>query len=103
MVRRGEVWWYEEPDAKARPYLVLTRDEAIPVLNEVLAVPASRTVRGIRTEVPLARRDGMPRACCLGLDNLQLIPIRLCTRRITTLSDARMREVCVAHSAATGC
>src|SRR4029453_9851115 len=28
---RGDLWWGDAPDAKGRPYLVLTRDEAIPV------------------------------------------------------------------------
>ena len=51
VVNRGEVWWAEHPDAGRRPYLVLTRQAAIPVLNRVLAVPATRTVRGIPTEV----------------------------------------------------
>jgi mRNA-degrading endonuclease toxin of MazEF toxin-antitoxin module len=27
-MRRGEVWWYERPDRKRRPVLVLTRTEA---------------------------------------------------------------------------
>lgn len=51
-LRRGEIWWGEAPDEKGRPYLVLTRDEAIPVLRAVLTAPVTRTVRGIATEVP---------------------------------------------------
>src|SRR3954468_9073021 len=51
--RRGDIWWGEAPDQKGRPYLVLTRDEAIPVLRTVLAAPVTRTVRGIPTEVSL--------------------------------------------------
>lgn len=53
MVARGEVWWYEDPRAGGGPFLVLTRDEAIPVLNQILAVPATRTIRRIPTEVRL--------------------------------------------------
>ena len=47
MVTRGEVWWYEPPEAKARPHLILTRSEVIPLLSDLLAMPATRTVRGI--------------------------------------------------------
>lgn len=100
---RGEVWWYERPDHEARPYLILTRDQAIPVLNRILAVPATTAIRGIPTEVPLDRSDGMPEACCLTLDNVAGIRPSLCTERITRLSPAKMREVCRALTRATGC
>ena len=46
-----------------RPFLILARDEAIPVLNQVLAVPATRTIRRIPTEVELDSSDGMPAPC----------------------------------------
>jgi len=46
-----------------RPWLILTRDEAIEVLDKLLAVPATTTIRGIPTEVPLGREDGMPSEC----------------------------------------
>lgn len=100
---RGEVWWYEHPAAGRRPYLVLARDEALPVLTRFLGVPATRTVRGIPTEVPLDGRDGMPSACALTLDNLEPIRGSLCTERITRLGPERMAMVCEALAAATGC
>lgn len=103
MVARGEVWWYEDPDAGRRPYLVLTRSEAVPVLRQVLAVPATRTVRGIPTEVALGEADGMPAPCVLSLDNSTLIRPALCTERITSLSPDRLREVCAALFIATDC
>jgi mRNA interferase MazF len=102
-VRRGEVWWYEHPRTGRRPFLILTRDEAIPVLNQVLAVPATRTIREIPTEVPLGPADGMPQSCCLTLDNVTVIRSALCVERITRLGGARMREVCTALALATAC
>lgn len=96
------MWWYEHPHAGRRPYLVLTRDEALDVLVHVLAVPATRTVRDIPTEVALDAAAGMPAACCLTLDNVTLIRPSLCIERITALSAARMQEVCVALALATG-
>ena len=103
MVARGEVWWYEEPGRDARPHLILTRDAAIDVLNQVLAVPATRNVRGIPTEVALDTDDGMPAPCALTLDNLMPIRRALCTERITTLGPDRMLEVCEALRRATSC
>jgi mRNA-degrading endonuclease toxin of MazEF toxin-antitoxin module len=64
-VNRGEVWWIEHPEAGRRPACVLTRQAAIAVLNSVLVAPATRTVRGIPTEVALTRQDGMPEDCAL--------------------------------------
>ncbi|MDQ3784303.1 MAG: type II toxin-antitoxin system PemK/MazF family toxin [Actinomycetota bacterium] len=103
MVARGEVWWYEDPRVGRRPFLILTRDEAIPVLNQVLAVPATRTVRGIPTEVPLGVPDGMPTDCALTLDNVTLVRIALFTDRIIRLRAERMQEVCEALRIATAC
>ena len=103
MVSRGDIWWYEHPRAGRRPFLILTRDEAIPVMHQVLAVPATRTVRGIPTEVELGREDGMPLSCCLALDNMSPIRAALCTELITRLSPQRMAEVCSALAVATAC
>lgn len=103
MVARGEIWWYEHPRAGRRPFLILTRTEAVAVLNQVLAVPATTTVRGIPTEVGLGRADGMPVACVLSLDNVALIRPALCTKRITALSPEKLTAVCDALRHATAC
>ena len=103
MVKRGEIWWYEPPDAKPRPHLILTRDAVIPVLSDVLSVPATRTQRGIATEVGLDRDDGMPKECVLTADNVTLITKAYLTTRVTVLNPERMSAVCKALVIATGC
>lgn len=103
MVGRGEVWWYEHPEAGRRPFLILTRTEAVAVLNQVLAVPATRVIRSIPTEVALDEGDGMPAPCALSLDNLSLIRPPLCTERITRLTPAKLEEVCESLRVATAC
>jgi mRNA interferase MazF len=103
VVARSEVWWVDHPELGRRPYLVLTRQNSIPVLNRVLAVPATRTIRAIPTEVLLDTGDGMPAQCALTLDNLTSIPRELFRERITRLSVQRMSEVCRALSIAAGC
>jgi mRNA interferase MazF len=102
-VVRGEVWWYEAPDEKRRPYLILTRNEAIPVLNRLLAVPATGTIRGIPSEVALGERDGMPKACVLLFDSVTVVRKSLLVERIATLSTSVMDEVCEALAFAAGC
>ena len=93
----------EHPRLGRRPYLVLTREAAIPVLDRVLAVPATRTIRAIPTEVALDVADGMPSECALALDNVTSIPQEFFRDRITRLSIERMVEVCRALAIATGC
>src|ERR1044071_9810931 len=60
-VKRGEIRWYTFalPD-KRPPVLILTRDEVIEYLNEIIVVPITRTTRGVETEVILTPDDGMP-------------------------------------------
>jgi mRNA-degrading endonuclease toxin of MazEF toxin-antitoxin module len=73
------------------------------VLNAVLAVPATRTIRKIPTEVLLDANDGMPEECALSFDNLTLVPKDLFHTRITRLTVERMGEVCRALTLASGC
>ena len=100
---RGEVWWVEEPDVGRRPHLILTRTAAIGVLRSLVAVPATRTIRSIPTEVVLDEGDGMPTRCALLLDKATSIPKPLFVTRITALGADRMHDVCRALRAATGC
>jgi mRNA interferase MazF len=72
-------------------------------LTQVLGVPATRTVRGIPTEVALDRADGMPGPCVLTLDNLTVIRLSHCTERITKLAPERIAAVCQALGHATAC
>jgi mRNA interferase MazF len=102
-VNRGDVWWLEHPEAGRRPACVLTRQAAIPVLASVLVAPATRTVRGIATEVALTREDGMPDDCALSFDNITTVPKALLTERIVSLGETRLTEVCAALRTATGC
>ena len=102
-MNRGEVWWVKHPDAGRRPACVLTRQAAIPVLNSVLVAPATRTVRGIPTEVTLTRQDGMSDDCALSFDNLTTVPKALLTTRIASIPEDRHAELCRALRAATGC
>jgi mRNA interferase MazF len=102
-VNRGEVWWGEVPEAGRRPFLVMTRSRAIPVLNSVLAAPVTRTVRGIPTELPLGPADGMPIECAASMDNLRVVPKANLTGRICSLSTVRLTEACAALRNAVDC
>ncbi len=72
-MKRGEIRWYtfRLPD-KRRPVLILTRDEVIDRLNEIIVEPVTRTIRGLTTEVVLTPEDGMPVVCALNFDHISL-------------------------------
>ena len=93
-MRRGEIRWYTFalPD-KRRPVLLLSRDAVLPSLNEVIVVPATRTIRGIDTEVVLTEDDGMPTACALNFDHVSLAQRARIGATITRLDEGRWREI----------
>ena len=102
-MNRGEVWWGEFPDAGRRPFLVMTRTGAIPVLTSVLVAPVTRTVRDIPTELRLGRDDGMPADCAATFDNLRVVPKGNLTERICSLGPTRLAEACAALRNAVDC
>lgn len=93
-MRRGELRWYRfaAPD-KRRPVLLLTRDAIIDALNEIIVVPATRTIRGIASEVLLSPDDGMPTACALNFDHVSLAQRSRLGAVITVLPPARWPEI----------
>jgi len=69
--RRDPLVHISVPD-KRRPVLVLTREEVIDHLNEIIVAPVTRTIRGLMTEVLLTEEDGMPAACAINFDHVSL-------------------------------
>ena len=99
---RGEIRWYtfRLPD-KRRPVLVLTRDEVIDRLNEII-VALTRTIRGLRTEVLRTEEDGMPAAFAVNFDHLSLGQRDRFGSVLCTLSEQRWPEVRTALLTACG-
>ncbi len=100
--RQGEVWWAQAQD-KRRPVVVVTRDEAIPVLRRLVVAPVTRTVRQIPTEVALGENEGLPGPCAASFDNLQPVNRHLLTERVGALPATRRSEVCRALDALADC
>lgn len=101
--RQGDVWWGETPAAKRRPYVIITRDEAIPVLQMIVVAPVTRTVRGIESELPLGPEEGLPMACAATFDNLTTMPKGMLVARAGSLARGRRHELCAALRAAADC
>jgi mRNA interferase MazF len=103
VIRRGEVWWSDDPTLGRRPVLVLSRDAVLGSLRRPLVAPLTTRVRGIPTEVALDLDDGVPRPCVVSLDNTQPLSAALLVDRITRLSNQRMLEVCASLAIAVEC
>jgi mRNA interferase MazF len=99
--RRGRLVELEQEGR--RPVVVLTRDEALPRLRNVVVALVTRTIRGLDTEVELGPADGMPVECAVRLDNLRTVPQALLTESITRLDAERLDAICTALSRAAGC
>ena len=102
MVNRGDVWWVALPSGR-RPALVMTRASAIPVLGRLVVVPTTTAIRSIPTHLELDEEDGLPRRCALSFDNITTAPKDALESRITTLSPARMAQVCRAWRLVVDC
>lgn len=100
--RQGEVWWAQAED-KRRPVVIVTRDEAIPVLRRLVVAPVTRTVRDIPTEIALGESEGLPTPCAASFDNLQPVNRDLLTERVGALAETRRSEVCRALEALADC
>ncbi|MEO5724277.1 MAG: type II toxin-antitoxin system PemK/MazF family toxin, partial [Ilumatobacteraceae bacterium] len=57
------------------PVCVLTRDAAAIVLTAVTCAPITRTVRGIRSEVPVGPDEGLPEPWVINCDNIVTVPV----------------------------
>ena len=93
-MRRGEIRWYtfRVPD-KRRPVLILTRDDVLDRLNEIIFAPVTRTIRGLSTEVILTAADGMPVNCALNLDHVSLAQRSRLGSVLCSLPEPRWDEV----------
>jgi mRNA interferase MazF len=93
-VNRGEVRWYTFalPDRR-RPVLILTRNEVIDQLNEIIVVPITRTIRGLATEVVLTPDDGMPVVSALNFDHVALAQRQRIGAILCRLPEERWPEV----------
>ncbi len=70
---------------KARPVLVLSRSPVRPFLNNVTVAPITSTVRGLSTEVPVGKINGLNSECVISCDNITTVPKSALARQIGML------------------
>ena len=93
-MRQFELRWANLPrPAGRRPVLLLSRTPAYEYLQKVLVAEVTTHVRGIPQELPLGKREGLPRTCVANLDTLRPIDRGLIGDRLGLLASSRHREV----------
>lgn len=93
-LERGSVWFAVMPEPIGhRPVVVLTRDVAIAYLTNVTVALATRTVRGIPSEVTLGPAEGLREECVASCDTIHTIPGDWLNRRVGALSAAKLDQL----------
>ena len=74
MNEERDVYWikFKEPD-KRRPAFTLTRNSAIPHLNQFTVIPITSTLRDNASTVWLNEADGMPNVCLINIDQIKTV------------------------------
>ncbi len=103
-VSRGEIWLYAfaAPDRR-RPVVVLTRDDAIPMLHTVMVAPVTSTIVGAPSEVLVGVDEGLKHSSAVNLDHVQTVPKQRLRHYVGSLRPIKLRELCRALAVATGC
>lgn len=102
-MRSGDVYWGVTTAAGERPYLVLTRTAAIPVLHRITVAPCSTTIRGIPTELPLGAAEGLDHDSVAQLDSIMPVLKSSLHRQLGTIGPDRHHELCRRVAVAFGC
>jgi mRNA interferase MazF len=92
-MRRGEVWWAQWPPLQRHPVLLLSWDAHADWRDQVTVAEITSKMRGLDAEVPLGRRDGMPRPCVVDLDRIVTIRRSVLSEQICSLNAERISEV----------
>lgn len=85
---------------KVRPVLVLTRELVRPHLGRVSVAPITTTVRGLSSEVPVGRLNGLDADSVVSLDNVATIPTSALGEQIGVFFPAQEEALATAIRAA---
>lgn len=81
---------------KTRPVVVLTREAARAAMTKVTVAPITSTMKGLSSEVPLGRENGLDHECAISLDNTVTIPASALGRTIGFLTESQESRLATA-------
>ena len=85
---------------KRRPVVVLTRESVRPYLEWVTVAPITSTSKGLTTEVPVGRANGLDHESVITCDNIATIAVGELGEQIGYLLDAQEAQLTEAIVAA---
>jgi mRNA interferase MazF len=85
---------------KARPVLILTREVVRSHMTSVTVAPITTTARGLSTEVPVDRANGLAGPSIVSCDNVTTIPTRSLGEQIGVFFDRQEQALSEAIRAA---
>ena len=93
----------ETPNQKRRPVLIVSRDEVIPALNNIIVAPVTSTIRAIPTCIPVGIDEGIDHDSVATFDNLAAVPKHVLTKRLGKLGVGGRQQICAALDAMANC
>lgn len=103
MVAQAELWLMETPNQKQRPVLIVSRNEVIPVLNNIIVAPVTSTIRDIPTCIAVGAGEGIEHESVASFDNLAAVPKSVLTTRLGQLGVGGRQQICAALEAMANC
>jgi len=93
-LKRGELWTADlgEP-VGSRPVLLLSRDGTYPFRNQATVALVTRTMRAIRTQVPVGPDDGLDYDGVINCDDVHTIYLDQLRHLIALLTQPKLRAV----------
>lgn len=101
-IRRGDIWDVELPRVGRRPCVVLTRDEAIPVLRRVTVALITSNARGHPAEMSLGPEHGLDYESVVNCDDVGTVEKSALSRRRGSLAFADIAALDAALMVALG-
>jgi mRNA interferase MazF len=93
----------ETPNRKRRPVLIVSRDDVIAILNNVVVAPVTTTIRDIPTCIPAGPDEGIDHDSVATFDNLAAVPKAVLTVRLGKLGVGGHQQICTALDAIANC
>ena len=103
MVAQAQIWLMETPNQKRRPVLVVSRDDVIPVLNNVVVAPVTSALRDIPTCIRVGPDEGLDHESVATFDNLAAVPKSVLTVQLGELGIGGRQKICDALAALANC
>ena len=103
MVAQAELWLMETTNEKRRPVLIISRDEVIPVVNNIMVAPVTTTIRNIPTCIPVGANEGIDHDSVATFGNLSAVPKSVLTTRLGELGLGGRQQICEALDAIADC